>query len=96
MLIEMHEQYGPRQNWTPYEQSLVLGAFYWSYTVASVPLGFLTDKYDWGRQNVGVALLLMALLTLATPLAVGHSLWLTLCSRVAMGLVSVCNGLLAW
>lgn len=67
----------------------MLGAFYWGYDLSMIPLGILTDRFALGRLNIGGALLSLALLTIVTPLAAAHSLWLTLCLRFAMGVFSV-------
>lgn len=67
----------------------MLGAFFWGYQLMQIPQGVLIDRFALAYLNVGWSLLVMSLLTLLTPLAAGHSLWMTVCNRFLMGLVSV-------
>lgn len=50
-------------------QGLILSSFYWGYIVTHLPGGMIADKYG-GKYTLGVGILLTAIFTLLTPLAV--------------------------
>lgn len=62
-------QYGPRYDWSAYEQGLLLGAFYYVYPIASVPCGLIQDRYGIGREFIAVAFAVTAILCAISPLA---------------------------
>lgn len=64
-----HFQYGPRYDWGAYEQSLILGAFFYSYSVTTMPIGLLLDRYGIGKQFVFVAFAVSAGTMLLIPWA---------------------------
>lgn len=82
-----HVQYGPRYNWTAYEQSLVLGAYFWGYALISIPSGLLVDKYGYAREIVAGSFALGIAITVAAPWA-AVSLPGTIALRFLLGLTA--------
>ncbi|XP_006816975.1 sialin-like [Saccoglossus kowalevskii] len=55
-------------NWSSYQQGVLLGAFYYGYTIMQIPGGWLERKF--GAMRVyGGSILLCAILTMLTPAA---------------------------
>lgn len=79
-------QYGPRYDWDAYDQGLLLGAFYYSYPVASIPIGFALDRYGIGRSFILSAFVVSALAVLLSPLAASTgSIWWLFGVRLVIG-----------
>ncbi|XP_076445676.1 sialin-like [Babylonia areolata] len=55
-------------DWNENTQALVLGAFFYGYTVTQVPGGWLAERFG-GKRLFGYGCLVTALLTLLTPVA---------------------------
>ncbi|XP_011506274.1 PREDICTED: sialin-like isoform X2 [Ceratosolen solmsi marchali] len=72
--------------WDEYTQGLILSSFYWGYIITHLPGGMIADKYG-GKYTLGIGILLTAIFTLLTPLAVywGESNAL-IALRILMGL----------
>lgn len=62
-------QYGPRFDWSAYEQGLLLGAFFYGYTITTLPIGLILDRYGVGRQYTLIAFTCSAGVLLLSPLA---------------------------
>lgn len=85
----MCSQYGPRYSWNSYDQSLLLGAYFWGYTITSIPSGVLIDKFGYAKANIGFVFALCTVLVALSPvLAVSFAA--TLVQRFAIGFISVC------
>lgn len=67
--MRIHFQYGPRYNWGAYDQGLLLGAFFYSYSLSTTPMGFLLDRYGIGRQFIFGAFVVSAVAVVLSPLA---------------------------
>lgn len=80
-------QYGPRTNWSPYEQGLLLGAFSYAYPLSSLLCGLLLQRYSIGRELIAVGFLLTAALYAIAPLAsrTQHSFAALFAIRFLMG-----------
>nr|XP_006816622.1 PREDICTED: vesicular glutamate transporter 2-like [Saccoglossus kowalevskii] len=55
-------------NWSSYQQGLLLGAFYYGYTITQIPGGWLERKFG-GMRVYGGSILLCAIFTMLTPAA---------------------------
>ncbi|XP_006816974.1 sialin-like [Saccoglossus kowalevskii] len=55
-------------NWSSYQQGLLLGAFYYGYTITQIPGGWLERKFG-GTRVYGGSILLCAIFTMLTPSA---------------------------
>uniref|UniRef100_A0A182MUR7 Major facilitator superfamily (MFS) profile domain-containing protein n=1 Tax=Anopheles culicifacies TaxID=139723 RepID=A0A182MUR7_9DIPT len=75
---------GDRYDWDEYEQGIILSAFYWGYTLSHFVSAFVADRYS--KHLLGLSVLITAVLTLLTPLAIdiGGS-WLLIVVRVLEG-----------
>jgi len=82
--------YGPRYEWTRYEQSLVLGSYFWGNTVACSFAGIFAGRYG-ARNILGCSFGFVAILLAVSSVAAQY-LWLTIFIRfltgVAMGAVT--------
>lgn len=81
-------QYGPRYDWSPTDQSLVLGAYFWGYLVTALPAGVMAEKFG-GRAVVGWSLLLSAIFTAAGPWAAAWGFWPFYVLRLLVGVAGV-------
>lgn len=55
-------------DWSPYEQNLILGCFFWGYILTELPGGRLAELVG-GRRVFGHSMLWSSVLTLVTPAA---------------------------
>lgn len=83
-----NSQYGPRYAWNAYDQSLLLGAYFWGYAITSIPSGILIDKFGYAKANIGYAFALCTVLVALSPV-LAMSFVATLVQRFALGFVSV-------
>lgn len=81
-------QYGPRYPWNAYDQSLLLGAYFWGYAITSFPCGILADKYGFAKNNIFYAYVASVILTCLAPIAAASFAW-SLTLRFALGFVTV-------
>lgn len=79
--------YGPRIRWTVHEQSMLLGAFFYGYGAAAVPIGLVVEKYGIAKAYICGALLMCTILELLSPLAAQTSFGCMFAVRLAMGLM---------
>ncbi|KXJ75041.1 hypothetical protein RP20_CCG012388 [Aedes albopictus] len=56
--------------WDEYTQGIILSSFFWGYVVAHFGSAFIADKYP--RLLLGLSVLITAILTLLTPLAIDY------------------------
>ncbi|XP_070496443.1 putative inorganic phosphate cotransporter [Chironomus tepperi] len=63
--------------WSEEYQGVILGAFYWGYTLLHIPGAILSAKYG-GKYTLSIGILSTAILTLLTPLTIqyGGAGWL--------------------
>ncbi|XP_037025020.1 sialin-like [Bradysia coprophila] len=79
--------YGPeRLDWSAYQQSLLLGSFFWGYAITPLPSGVLSDKFG-GRRLVGYSFLISCILEAVTPVA-SASFWVSFMVRFLIGFFS--------
>ncbi|KAG4073851.1 hypothetical protein HA402_014056 [Bradysia odoriphaga] len=77
--------YGPRYAWTPYQESLLLGAFFWGYLMTSCQSGIIAE-WIGGRALVGFSLILSSIFTAFGPLAASlENFWFLFASRFLVG-----------
>lgn len=81
----MH-QYGPRFDYTPYEQSFITGAYFIGNALSAVPVSILVGRFDCVRSYIFCSCLLTGLLVGLTP-AVAANMSLLIAVRVAIGLL---------
>ena len=73
-------------DWDTRQQQMLLGSYYWGYTLAQVPSAWLATKIGF-RSAFGLAMLLGSVLTLVFPLAARSSVYLAVVARTCLGLV---------
>ncbi|KAG4078959.1 hypothetical protein HA402_010911 [Bradysia odoriphaga] len=82
--------YGPRYAWSAYEQSLVIGSYFWGGTVTMFIAGIFAERYG-ARKVIGFGIITAAILSGVAPVAANY-LWLSIvvrfCSGMAMATVS--------
>ncbi|XP_070490732.1 putative inorganic phosphate cotransporter [Chironomus tepperi] len=63
--------------WSEQLQGVILGAFYWGYTILHIPGAILAAKYG-GKYTLSIGILSTAILTLLTPITIeyGGAYWL--------------------
>lgn len=81
-------QFGPRYDWSPFDQSLLLGAYFWGYAITSIPTGILCEKYG-GKDVVTYIFGLCVLFTALMPVLAQFPVWLMCVMRFLIGFVSV-------
>ncbi|GIY97772.1 sialin [Caerostris extrusa] len=59
---------GPRYNWSPKEQGVILSSFYYGYLLTLMPGGYLAQSFS-AKWIFGLGIFLSALLSLLTPTA---------------------------
>ncbi|KAG9508443.1 Sialin [Fragariocoptes setiger] len=78
------ENYGPKYNWTSQETGYLTGSFFWTYTLAQIPLARCAEivgaKWIMGGAGIG-----SALFSLLSPLAADVNLYAFMLTRAAMG-----------
>ncbi|XP_033732524.1 sialin-like [Pecten maximus] len=70
--------------WDKSLRGILLGAFFWGYTIMQIPAGWLAEQYG-PRETVFGGMLLVSALTLLTPLLARGSPYLLLIGRVLIG-----------
>lgn len=80
-------QYGPRYEWSAYDQGLVLGSYSWGTVIVTFVAGVLAEKYG-PRIVIGSAIMSGAILTALTPIA-AKFLWLSIMIRLLTGIAMV-------
>ena len=78
--IEMEHRY----SWSKYEQSLLLGSYFWGYIFPNLMGGFLAERYG-GRNVIFITLFLSALVTAASPLAANDNFVFMFGARLVLG-----------
>lgn len=73
--------------WTPSQQGLVLGAFYYGYIILQIPGGALSERYG-SKLVLTSAIFLTSLFCVLTPIASEYSFGLLITIRVLQGLSS--------
>lgn len=58
-------------HWSEQLQGIILGAFYWGYTLLHVPGAILSAKYG-GKYTLSLGILSTAILTLLTPIVIEY------------------------
>lgn len=81
-------QYGPRYAWNAYDQSLLLGAYFWGYTITSIPSGILVDKFGYAKAKIGYVSAVCTVLVALSPV-LAESFAVTLVLRFFIGFISV-------
>lgn len=84
----LSNQYGPRYDWTAFEQSILLGAYFWGYALTSIPTGILCEKYG-GKDVVTYIFATCVVLTALGPMMSHFPVWVSCIMRFLVGLTSV-------
>lgn len=92
IMIISQLKYGQRYSWSAYDQSLLLGSFFWGYTIASIPCGLLSARTS-SRMLLTYSFLLCAFLTALGPLGASLSYWMLFSLRMLLGIFSVYDSL---
>lgn len=83
-------KYGPRYAWSPYEQSMMLGSFFWGNAITSIPFGIVCQKYG-GKNVITYLFTVCVILTALTPVLAQISFWISCVNRFFIGFASVNN-----
>jgi len=75
----------PEYDWDSATRGIVLSSFFYGYIFTQIPGGYLAIKFG-GKITLGLGVLVPALLTLITPLAVRGSVYLLIVARILEGL----------
>ncbi|XP_031833740.1 putative inorganic phosphate cotransporter isoform X2 [Nomia melanderi] len=77
-------------NWNSNEQSTILSAFFWGYTVMQIPSGYIARI--WSAQKLlSFGMLICGALNILTPIAAKYGGLMAVCAcRVCMGLCQSC------
>nr|XP_022328030.1 sialin-like [Crassostrea virginica]XP_022328031.1 sialin-like [Crassostrea virginica] len=78
----------PGFDWTPRQQGLILGAFFYGYIFTQIPGGFLANRFG-GKFLFGGGVFITAVLTILTPFCAQQNIALLVTVRVLEGL---CEG----
>lgn len=70
--------------WDKKLQGLILGAFFWGYTVMQIPSGYLSDVFG-PRLMISIGMFPVAILTIICPFLARGSPYLLLVGRVLIG-----------
>lgn len=81
-------QFGPRYSWSAYEESLVVGAYFYGNVLSSFPSGLLIERFGYAKLSLGLSLLLIIGLTWLSPLAAGVSFSAMFTVRLLIGLLT--------
>lgn len=74
----------PEFSWDKKLQGLILGAFFWGYTVMQIPSGYLSDVFG-PRLMISIGMFPVALLSIICPFLARGSPYLLLVGRVLIG-----------
>ncbi|KAG4074091.1 hypothetical protein HA402_014296 [Bradysia odoriphaga] len=83
--ITIVPDYGPRYSWSPYEESLLLGAYFWGYLFTSAQSGIIAE-WVGGRALVGCTFILSSIFTAIGPIVAAMEMfWLLFATRFLVG-----------
>jgi MFS transporter, ACS family, solute carrier family 17 (sodium-dependent inorganic phosphate cotransporter), other len=63
----------PGYEWSEQLQGIILGSFFWGYTILHIPGAILSAKYG-GKYTLSIGILSTAVLTLLTPLTITYGM----------------------
>ncbi|CAG0913241.1 unnamed protein product [Notodromas monacha] len=72
-------------DWDEVTQGLILGSFFWGYMITQIPGGILVKRYG-SKWVLGIGCLLAAVVSVLTPTAARHSVFMLMAARVCEGL----------
>ncbi|CAL1281269.1 unnamed protein product, partial [Larinioides sclopetarius] len=76
---------GPRYDWSPREQGIILASFYYGYLLTILPGGYLAQKFS-PKWVFGSGVFLSALLSLLTPTSTAMGVTALVTLRILQGL----------
>ncbi|XP_057653475.1 sialin-like [Diorhabda carinulata] len=79
------EDYGVRYDWSSELQGLILGSYFWGFTIAGFPGGAIAEKFG-PSKCVTISFLVSGILTLIGPWAAALNPWLLIISRFVIGI----------
>lgn len=74
----------PTFNWNQDQQGIIIGSYFYSYTLMQISTGFLADKFDVANLT-SISHLAVTLLTLLIPIATQTSYYLLIVIRILLG-----------
>lgn len=80
-------QYGPRYNWPAYEQGILLGSYFYGYTISNLPGGYVSELIG-ARALIGYSSAICAILSILTPVLAPYY-WISFASRFTIGFFGV-------
>lgn len=83
-----HQQDG-EFDWDSKTQGLILGSFFWGYTITQLPGAILSRKLGGGKIVFGMGVLLTGLFSLLTPIAARSNVKTLILVRIMTGLAEV-------
>lgn len=87
-LLEVETSSSGDFDWTEAEQGLILGSFFWGYTITQLPGGMLSQRFG-GKWVVSVGLLITAFFTFLVPVSAHAGKGFLILIRVIQGLAEV-------
>lgn len=81
-------QYGPRYDWNPKVQGLILGSPFWGVMLTSIPGGLLAEKFG-SVETIGISTLLASAVTILFPIASAYHFGYVVAIRFVLGLLGV-------
>ncbi|XP_052253573.1 uncharacterized transporter slc-17.2-like isoform X2 [Dreissena polymorpha] len=72
-------------SWDKQQKGLILGAFFWGYTVMQIPSGYLSDRFG-PRMMISLGMFPCAILTIICPFLARGSPYLLLVGRILIGM----------
>ena len=83
-VIESTTDLDPEFEWDKKLQGLILGAFFWGYTVMQIPSGYLSDVFG-PRLMISLGMFPVAIVTIMLPFLARGSPYLLMTGRVLIG-----------
>jgi len=71
--------------WDKKLRGLILGAFFWGYTVMQIPSGYISDRFG-PRLSISIGMFPVAILTILCPFMARGSPYFLLVGRIVIGL----------
>ncbi|XP_072381179.1 sialin-like isoform X2 [Diabrotica undecimpunctata] len=77
--------YGTKFEWSTELQGLILGSYFWGFTISAIPGGVLAERFG-PSKCITISFLLCGFLTLLGPWAASWDAWVLIASRFLIGL----------
>ena len=80
-----YERTGPRYEWSPELQGIVLGSFFWTYFICQTPSGYIAGRYG-GYVPICISLLVSGIISIAIPFVIPLSVYAFISLRIILGI----------